>query len=119
MDLFKISKIKEENAKLQAINSQSQEEISKLQTVNSQLIQRINESGIVLYEQAMAKIAEAENRSAANLDAVNKQIVSSNNLLEELQRRKESFPGAKNYIKVYKMQSTTFSNQMLSTQIVN
>lgn len=84
MDLFKISKIKEENAKLQAINSQSQEEISKLQTVNSQLIQRINESGIVLYEQAMAKIAEAENRSAANLDAVNKQIVSSNNLLEEL-----------------------------------
>ena len=59
MDIFNVSKIKEENLRLKA--------------ENEQLIQRINTLGVSEYEQTKIK-----------LDAMNKEIASNNNILSSL-----------------------------------
>lgn len=71
MDLFKVSKIKEENFRLEA--------------ENKNLLQKMNDLGITAYEQAVDRINAAEKQSTEKLNAIEQQIDSSNDILSKLQ----------------------------------
>lgn len=71
MDLFKVSKIKEENLRLEA--------------ENKNLLQKMNDLGITAYEQAVDRISAAEKQSTEKLNAIEQQIDSSNDILSKLQ----------------------------------
>ena len=70
IDVFRVSKIKEEN--------------SWLKEENERLLQRINELGVTEYEQTKLKIEELEEQSALTLNKLNSEIVSNNNLVAKL-----------------------------------
>lgn len=70
IDVFRVSKIKEEN--------------SWLKEENERLLQRINELGVTEYEQTKRKIEELEEQSALTLNKLNSEIVSNNNLVAKL-----------------------------------
>lgn len=71
MDIFRASKIKEENTRLEA--------------ENAQLLQKMQELGITAYEQAVDRINAAEKQSAEKLSVLGQQIDSSNDILTKLQ----------------------------------
>ena len=71
MDIFKASKIKEENTRLGA--------------ENAQLLQKMEELGITAYEQAIDRINAAEKQSTEKLSVLGQQIDSSNDILTKLQ----------------------------------
>lgn len=70
IDVFRVSKIKEEN--------------SWLKEENERLLQRINELGVTEYEQTKLKIEEMEEQSTLTLKKLNGEIVSNNSLVAKL-----------------------------------
>ena len=77
IDVFRVSKIKEEN--------------SWLKEENERLLQRINELGVTEYEQTKLKIEEMEEQSTLTLNKLNGEIVSNNSLVAKLRLRYKNY----------------------------
>lgn len=99
MDFFNASKIKKENIRLEATNAQliqkmqelgiteyeqAMAKIAEAEKQSSEKIQKMNELGIVEFEQAKARIAEAAKQSHAKVEELNRQITDSNEIISSL-----------------------------------